>query len=144
MTSRDAAYAALFALVTPAYAWSSTPSRRVQLWDKVGIDQRPALFQYEGGEDTYEWIGSLVKRTINARLFVYTDAKDDSVNGSTALNTIVDAIEALIHPPMGDNGSGLMTLGGLVDQARITKADRTPGDLDGDGIAIIDVEIILP
>ena|GEM_PF-1393383 len=145
-TTREAAYAALFAVASTAYAWASTPSRRAKLWSDVTLDQRPTLFQYEGGKDTYVWKddGKLVKRTISARLFIYTDAKDPTTVGSTALNTIVDTVEAAIAPPRGDDGSGLMTLGGTVYQARIINVDRTPGDLDGDGIAIIDVELILP
>jgi hypothetical protein len=147
-TTRDQAYAALFALVSAptVWSWAAPPQRRVQLWKTVDVGQRPTLFQYEGGEDSYVWkdAGKVVTRTVNARIFIYTDATDKSLIASTPLNNIVDAVEAVIAPPLGDDGSGLQTLGGLVYQARIAKVDRTPGDLDGDGIAIIDVEIILP
>lgn len=144
--SREAAYEALFNLVSDAYEWASTPARRAKLWGDVPLTDRPTLFQYEGGADQYVWKdeGQLVKRTISARLFIYTDAKDPTIIGSTQLNNIVDSVEAVIAPPRGDDGTGLMTLGGTVYQTRIIRVDRTPGDIDGDGIAIVDVEIILP
>ena len=140
-TPREAACAALFALVSNAYAWGVV-SRRLKLWNDVAPALRPALFQFEGGRDTYAWSNTVnARRSIEVRLFVYI-AASNAAPGAPQINAIADAIDTAMAP---DFATGRQTLGGNAFHARIKDVPlKEPGDLDGDGILIMQVEIILP
>ena len=74
--SREAAFSALFAAVSAAYPWGLA-SRRMKLWSEVPAALRPALFQLESGPETYQWASPATpKRTLEAKLFLYFDARD--------------------------------------------------------------------
>lgn len=136
---------ALFAVASGAYAWGNTPSRRLKLWTDVPPEVRPALFQFEGGTDPYTWRATPADRIrkLVARWFVYLDAKDPSIVASSQINDILDAFDAAMDPPSGNRG--LNTLGGTCSMARITGVPlKDPGDLDGDGMIIVEIEITLP
>ena len=77
----EAVMAANFALVSAAFAWRNdlATARRLKLWTDVPADQRPAIYQFEGGNTAYTWGKDAAKREIEIKLFVYTDAKDPSV-----------------------------------------------------------------
>lgn len=146
MTSvREPAMAALFALVSAAYSFAKN-ERRLKLWTDVPVGERPALFQFEGGVDGYAWSNDLLpKRTIEAKLFIYFDAKDPSVVGASQINDVLDAIDAALTPTGRDAHLGRQTLGGTAFNCRIDgQVFKDPGDLDGDGLAIIPIKIILP
>lgn len=145
---REAIFAAVFALAWGAYAWKNNQAtaRRLKLWSDVPKEQRPALFQFEGTEETYTYsgIGAQPKRLLEARLFIYTDCSDPDTIGSTILNATVSAVEAALAP-LFTGGGQQQTLGGLVHSCRIEgKVFRDPGDLDGDGMARIPVMILCP
>lgn len=151
--NREAIFAALFALVWAAYPWKNNQSlaRRLLLWGDVPTEQRPALFQFEGTEETYSYSaggGSQPKRVLEARLFIYTDCKVPSIIGSTILNTTITAVETALAPTFADSlglGGQQQTLGGLVHSCRIEgKVFRDPGDIDGDGMARIPVMMVCP
>ena len=100
--SREAIAAALFSTVSAAYAWGSTPSRRLKLWADVPATQRPALFMQEASPQSYVWTAQPnPKRTYGAKLFVYVDTHDQNAIGSQTLNAIMDAIDAALAPPPG-------------------------------------------
>jgi hypothetical protein len=144
--ARETAYQALFTLISGAYAWASPPSRQLSLWTEVPPSARPAFFQSETGRDGYVWSSTfLPKRSIEARLFIYT-ASQRGNPGAPQLNDISDAIDAAMAPSVGsDLAYGRQTLGGAVFQARIKEIPfRDPGDLDQDGLLIVTVEMILP
>ena len=141
--SREAIAAALFSTVSAAYAWGSTPSRRLKLWADVPATQRPALFMQEASPQSYVWTAQPnPKRTYGAKLFVYVDTHDQNAIGSQTLNAIMDAIDAALAPPPGFLKQ---TLGGLCDNCRIKSVPLVDdGALDGDGMLVIDVEIVAP
>lgn len=142
-STREAACNALFAVVSSAYAWASTPTRRLKLWANVPAINQPALFQFEGGVDPpYAWAGQPnPKRTIQVKLFAYFQASDANP-GATTQNAIIQAIDAALAVPPG---SSKQTLGNLVDNARVKQVLlREPGDIDGQGIVIVEIELILP
>jgi hypothetical protein len=143
---RETAIAALMALVTGAYAWTTPPARRLQLWADVPPALRPAVFLFEGGEETYTWqTGAVPKRIMPVRLFIYTDAKDPTVIGSIQQNEIMDALDAAFAISGADLSRGRNTLGGAVYWAKIDGAPfRDPGDLDGDGMLIVPLKLMLP
>jgi len=140
---RETAIGALLTLVTNAYAWTSAPSRRLKLWGDVPLANRPACFLFEGGQEAYEWQRSPdPKRTIEVRLFIYVNAKDPTLVGSSQLNDIMDALDAALAPSAGQP---MQNLGGAAYWARIAATPfKDPGDLDGDGLLIVPIKITLP
>lgn len=139
------------ALVTGAYAWKNelTKARRLKLWNEVPAEQRPAIYQFEGGNVPYVWGKDVAKREIEIKLFAYIDAHDPSVTGASQINAIWQALNDAYDPSVKGVGSdiitGRTTLGGLVQHARIEgPVFKDPGDLDGDGILIVPVKILLP
>ena len=84
--SREAAFSALFAAVSAAYPWG-VASRRLKLWSEVPAALRPALFQLESGAETYQWpTPAAPKRTLEAKLFLYFDARDPATPGASAID----------------------------------------------------------
>lgn len=140
---RETAIEALLTLVAGAYPWASTPSRRLKLWGDVPPSARPACFLFEGGQEAYDWQRSTdPKRTLEGRLFIYTNAKEQSTIGSSQLNEIMDALDTALAP---SPGQPMQNLGGAAYWARIGGAPfKDPGDLDGDGLLIVPIKITLP
>jgi hypothetical protein len=143
--SRELAFAALFERVSAAYPWG-VASRRLKLWSEVPAALRPALFQLEAGPETYQWTSlSLPRRTFDAKLFLYFDARDPSRPGAVDINQALDALDAALAPSKLDSARGRQTLGGAVYDCRIVGVPvRDTGDLDGDGLAVVTVRIVAP
>lgn len=143
---RETAITALLTLVTNAYAWRVPPQRRMMLWSDVPRENRPAAFLYEGGSETSTWSnGAVSKRTIEVKLFVYTDDSNTSVAGASVLNTILDAVDAAFALSGADQMVGRNTLGGTAYWCRIEgNTLKEPGDLDGDGVLLVPIKITLP
>lgn len=144
--NRNAAVEALKALVTGVWAWKTPPSRRLKLFGDVPPSQRPCAFLFEGGDESYAWqSGAIPRRKIEVKVFVYIDAKDPTTIGSAQLNDIMDAFDAAMAPTGADFALGRNTLAGTNYLARITgRPVKVPGDLDGDGLLIVPIEIDLP
>jgi hypothetical protein len=146
--TREQIMTALLALVTGAYQFKNDldKARRLVLWTKVDTNQRPAIYQFEGDPEDWKWTNKAIPIiTISVRLFIYTDAKDENVIGATQLNNILDALKAAFTPTGRDLAQGKFTLGGLVESCRIKgKVFKDPGDIDGDGLLIVPIEIELP
>jgi hypothetical protein len=143
--SREAAFTALFAAVSAAYPWSIA-SRRMKLWNETPPSMRPSLYQLESGPETYQWTNQATpRRTLEAKLFLYFDARNPTTPGSTAINNALDALDAALAPQSLDLATGRQTLGGAVYDCRITGVPvRDVGDLDGDGLAVVSVRLIAP
>ncbi len=143
--SREAAFSALFAAVSAACPWGIA-SRRMKLWSEVPAALRPAFFQLESGPESYQWPSPAVpKRTFDAKLFLYFDARDPSTPGASAINAALDAIDVALAPSGRDAALGRQTLGGVVHDCRIVAVPvRDPGDLDGDGLAVVSVRLVMP
>ena len=146
MSLREQAVAALLALVTNAYPWTRPPSRRLKLWGDVAPADRPACFLFEGGFETFDrGAGAHPKRTLDVKLFAYIDAHDATIIGAAALNTILDALDAALAPAGSDILLGRQTLGGAAYRCAIEgKPLKDPGDLDGYGLLIVPIQIVLP
>ena len=75
----------------------------MKLWSEVPSTLRPAFFQLESGPETYQWPSPATpKRTFEARLFLYFDARDPTTPGSSAINAALDAIDAALAPAGAD------------------------------------------
>lgn len=143
--SREAAFSALFAVVSAAYPWGLA-SRRMKLWGAVPASMRPALFQLESGPESYQWASpAIARRTFEAKLFLYFACQDPTTPGSVAINAALDAIDAALAPVGADAALGRQTLGGAVHDCKIVAVPvRDPGDLDGDGLAVVSVRLTAP
>jgi len=129
-----------------AYPWKTGPSRRLKLWSDVPMASRPACFLYEGGTETYSWeISPNTKRILDVKVFVYLNAKDPNSIGSSLINDVLDAVDALFVLDGADLALGRQTLDGLVHNCRIDgKVLKDPGDIDGDALLVLPIKIILP
>jgi hypothetical protein len=143
--SREAAFSALFSAVSGAYPWGLA-SRRMKLWSEVPAALRPAFFQLESGPEAYLWPSPAApKRTLEAKLFLYFDARDPTTPGTSLINAALDAIDAALAPSGADAALGRQTLGGAAHDCKISGVPaRDPGDLDGDGLAVVSVRLVLP
>ena len=146
MSTREDAVVALLARLATAYAWASPPARRLKLWSDVPLALRPACFLFEGGTETYaDTATEPAKRTLSLRLFIYIDAYDPAAIGAAQLNTIMDALDVALAPAGADLALGRFTLGGTAYRCAIDgKPLKDPGDLDGDGLLLVPITIVLP
>ena len=140
MNSREQIMTALFALVSSSPGLV-TSFRRLRLWSDVPSGEKPALFMYERAEKISNGNADLPITELNVDLFIYIDAgKDQSIAPITVLNPLVDAVVNALKPGPAFRSQ---TLGGLVSRCYIDgQIMKEPGDLDGDGIAIIPVKIL--
>src|SRR6516164_2713807 len=107
--TREAAFSALFAAVSAAYPWGLA-SRRIKLWSEVPAALRPAFFQLESGPEAYQWPSPATpKRTLEAKLFLYFDARDPATPGASAINAALDAIDTALTPFGADAALGRQT-----------------------------------
>jgi len=141
MNSRESIMAALFALVSGSASFV-TSSRRLQLWTELSAAETPAIFMAER-EEQYDRKGEGLPPvvTLNVDLYIYTKpGLDSGMTPSSVLNPLLDAIDAALAP---NTVTGRQTLGGLVSHCRIEgKLFKDPGDIDGDGMAIVPIKIL--
>ena len=141
MQSREVIMQALFALVSGSAPFV-TASRRLKLWTDVPPGERPAIFQYERDDVYANGKNYLPIVEMNVDLYIYTaPGMDSGVTPISILNPLLDAVDAALKP--SPSTPGKQTLGGLVSNCYIDgKVMKDPGDIDGDGIAVIPVKIL--
>lgn len=142
--TRETVMTALFDLISTSYAFT-TVSRKLKLWTDVPMEQRPYMAMAERLEENTGndrgLAGVPVVRTWHVDFYVYTDAHSAEVPASL-LNPILDAVELAMRPSAV---TGRQTLGGLVAHAWIVgQTFKDPGDIDGDGMLVIPVSILVP
>ncbi len=146
MTVRHDAITALIAVLNPAYPWVSPVSNRLQLIYNVQKTDRPVCFVFQGGIEKYEWTNNtLPRRIMPVRLYIYTAAQDQINSDADVQDAILDAIDSALAPKGADMVLGRNTLGGAVYNCRIKGGVlRVPGDLDGDGMLVLPIDLTLP
>lgn len=129
----------------PAFKFKS---RKLVLWADCPLERRPALYM---AERIQSYMGAErpvpAKRTWNYSFFIYTNAKNatDTNPGSAILNPLLDALLAALAPTGADLMQQRQTLGGLVNNAYVDgDVFFDPGDIDGDGMAIVPVKVLVP
>jgi hypothetical protein len=130
------------ALSTGETTWAQPVSRRLKLWSDTTLLQ-PALFVAVHAEnDVYTSELTPSRTTITANLFVYIKTNDANSTPAIDLNRVLDGIDAAIAPTAS---AGKLTLGGLISHCRRDgQVMLDPGDLDGQGLAIIPIKILGP
>lgn len=158
--SRDAVAAALLARISAATfstpingrtAFSGSSSRRLVLWGELSDNLKPAAYlvfhreqygQARGGASR----GIPPRRIWQFAVFCYFPApKTPATVGDRTLDVLMAAIEAALVPD--DPGRNVLSLGGLLPDgyARIEgDVFRDPGDLDGQGLLIVPVRVLVP
>jgi hypothetical protein len=126
-------------------AWASS-SRRLKTFNRIDPSAQPALFMVQHRE-TYERYGvGLVRRYLDMGLWCYASTSDESAVGDDMLDTMESAIEAALAPD--DTTRNELTLGNLVQWCRIRKDNnmyiRDPGDIDGQALLVLPVQILIP
>lgn len=125
--SREPIYAALFALVDGAATSAVTPAQTVSRVTKhyTQSGPMPAVYQLQKGELATRKRGFPAKFLFKVELLLYTQGSADGLTpASTAINNIVDAVEAALAPAPGP-GTNNQTLGGLVEHCWIEGAIET-------------------
>jgi hypothetical protein len=119
-----------------------TTGRRLKLWTDVAAAEKPAIFQYERGDNYSKGNQYTTIIEMSVDLYIYTaPGMDSGVTPISILNPLIDAVDAALKPSPATPGR--QTLGGLVSNCYIDgKVMKDPGDLDGDGIAVIPIKIL--
>jgi hypothetical protein len=111
-------------------------------------EQQPALLvvadQYLNSNER----GRPPVKTIHAVVILYARALEADGSPETPLNVLIDAVEAALerqpNEPLPDLTNPTSTnLGGLCSRLYVTDVDVIPGDLGGQGAAMVSVEILL-
>lgn len=147
ITTRDQAMEALLALVKTA-ADFKTFSRRFKTWDTIARCDKPAVLITEPDEMHVKGkLQTPAVRTMTAEIWLFiATGLDPKEVPATTLDDLLDAIDpvsgGVLNPgPMFRQ----QTLGNLVTDCYIEgKIMKIPGDLDGMGVAMIPVKIVMP
>jgi len=144
--TREQISAAFFALVAGAAGFSAT-SRRFVHWDQVNETPMPFLTMLKTGEVHGRQNEGLPTLIVNAHVFIYMSAGIDPENTpDTAMNTLLDALDAAVAPSGADALNGnKQTLGGLVSHCYpLGPVFIDTGDIDGKAVAAIPFQIVVP
>jgi hypothetical protein len=119
-----------------------TFGRRVIPWDEC--QAQPALFVRDPDERAEYGTGILQQLSIEAEVWIYSNlGANPAVAPVTGLNNLIDAVQGAMSPD--DPMQQRYTIGGLVFWCRLKgRLMKDPGDADGQAIAKIPVEILVP
>src|ERR1700691_1889712 len=114
--SREAIYAALFALVSRSASFK-TATRRIDEYSDVAQATQPAILQVELGEKWDAPVGKPPVVALNCRFFIYCESNDPTEPVSTQMNALLDSVMNALASTQWQNYR--QTLGNLVQNARI-------------------------
>lgn len=149
---REAIYTALYALGSvvewgdPARTFS-TISRRLAHWDDCPA--QPGFYQVEHDDEfPVEKRGLPYSVILKAQWVVYQNTgKDPKAIPSTENNLIMDALQEALRARMepGVQFADRLTLGGLVHDCHISgRVFKDAGNLDGQGVIVVPIDILVP
>jgi hypothetical protein len=123
-----------------------TVSRRVVLFGEC--PQQPACYQAEHGDTVAQVTGMPYKTILQAKWIIYQNlAQDKNALGVVENNLIIQGCYAALAPRPDDPGflDRRNTLGGLVYHCFIQgELFKDPGDLDGQGMMVIPIKVLVP
>lgn len=148
ITTREQASIALFQLLKSSYTFV-TSSRRFRSWEDVSSAAKPALYLLAYSEEHVRAkLPTPAQRVLMFEVLIFIASglsQSESVIPSTTLNTIIDAIDPVSGGVLtpDDTSQNRQTLGGLVYDCYIEGTiKKVPGDIDGQGMAVIPIKII--
>lgn len=125
-----------------------TSSRRVKLFNAVPAEQQPACFQAEHANTEGQVSGMPYKTTLEATWLIYQClAKDGDIEATIENNKIMKAVRQALAPFPTDVGfpDHRNTLGSLVYHCMISgRVIKDPGDIDGQGMIIVPIKLLVP
>lgn len=123
-----------------------TMSRRVELFSDCPA--QPACYQAEHGDTVAQVTGLPYKTTLEAKWIIYQNvAQDPKALGTVENNLIIEGCYRALAPRPTDPGFPFKrnTLDGLVHHCFISgNLFKDPGDLDGQGMLIIPIKLLVP
>lgn len=122
-----------------------TMSRRVVLFGECPA--QPACYQAEHGDQVAQVTGMPYKTIIEAKWIVYQNvAQDPKALGAVENNLIIQGCYDVLAPKPTDPGwPKRNTLDGLVHHCYIGgQLFKDPGDLDGQGMMVIPIKLLVP
>lgn len=146
IATREQISVAFFDLIKGAADFTAT-SRRFVHWDQVNETQMPFLTMIKTGEQRARQSEGLPALTITAHVLVYLSGGLDPEDvPDTAMNAVLDAIDAAVKPGGADAVNGnRQTLGGLVSHCYpFGPVFIDTGDVDGKAVAAIPFQILVP
>lgn len=125
-----------------------TKTRRIVMFDQVAPDQQAWCGQAEYGEQYDQTSGLPYKTVLEAHWLIYQCiAKDPKAEASIENNLIVEGCRAALAARPSDVGfyERRNTLGNLVYKCYINgRIFKDPGDIDGQGLILIPIRILVP
>jgi hypothetical protein len=146
--NREQIYAALFTKLQGVQSAGAalTVSRHVKHYGDVPIEQRPAVFQFQKGEQWKRLRGFPPVITLKAEWLAYIAANPDDPTtvSSTAINNLIDAVENALAPsPVAPNNNQDLGLPDVVQHAWIEDGVEVyEGVLLDTSIVIIPIHIL--
>ena len=143
--TREQVTVALFTLLQTAAAFN-TASRRFQTFDEIATVDKPALYLVCHKETHVKGKNMTpAVRTLEYDVYIFIDkGLDPNVLPDTTLGNLIDAIDPETGGVLAPGGGSLQqTLGGLVTNVYVDgEVIRVPGDIDGQGVAIIPLKVV--
>jgi hypothetical protein len=147
VATRNEVSIALFELLKTAEDFK-TFSRRMKTFDTISQADKPALFLIDTTENhqKQQQVTPAI-RILNFDAYVFIFTGSSKAIPADALNDLIDKIDpnsgGVLKP--NDVIANRQTLGGLVYNVFIDgEMIKVPGDLDGQGVAIIPIKVVLP
>lgn len=142
MATREAIWNAVLAKLA-ATVGAKSASRRFVPFDQIPAESQPALFLAQTHETHKQHTGRPAILRLKADLFLYTNrGGNDQILPSTALNTMLDALDAALA--FDDVAMGRCTLGGIVQHAWIYEDTIIAEGQEGaQAVAIVPIEILV-
>ena len=146
ISPRETISAALFNLISQANYGTITPTftRKYISAADLGTARMPMICILVKSESASGQVHGLpLSWKLEAEIFVFVSTTDTDTEPETVLNTILDAIEAAVAPPVSSSFQfNRQTLCGSVYDCRINGSiERDPGFIGGIGAAAIPIEI---
>jgi len=135
------------AAVNGVSTWASTPTRRLKMFNNIDPSAQPAVFlvQHKEGYDA-KGFGIPPRRWLEVGLWCFAPSGGDVI-GDDYLDSMMEGIEAVMNVP-DDIMRNELTLGGLCYYCKIDRESnlfiRDPGDIDGQALLVVPVNIMLP
>jgi hypothetical protein len=142
--TREQVAQALFNLLTSSSGYNTT-GRRFITDDQLSACQKPALFMYEHKETHVKGKNiTPAVRTLDVDVYIFIASGLDPNNVPiTTLNNLIDAIDPVTGGVLSPFPNSQQTLGGLVTNVYIDgKILKTPGDINGLGVAVIPIKVV--
>jgi hypothetical protein len=135
---RDTIYQALFDHVTNLVPSLVTKSRIVKHWADVPASERPALFMADAGGTPIQKTGWPTVWKLDVKFYLYVSTDGVTPPGSV-FNPILDAISN----SLSTDPNNTLTLGGLVQWARLEGTVITDdGTLGNDAVCVFNAQML--